>query len=423
MGGLSRKSFQITTLTGKDASSVLLLDAGNLLFKRPTVAHPQELLTASGVMDIYRLMAYDAVAVGPNDLAAGMGFLKKSELKDFPWLSANLRDKNQTPIFPPARIIERGGIRIGIIGLTGQVAAGSLETSVVDWRTVLPEQLDRLSKDCQLVIVLSNLPVEDNAEVVQKYPQVHVLIAAGQQPGNVMPRVDNGTLVTQTMNQGKNLGVLNLDWVPGTSWAVNRDLEGQIASEKNAQKRQSSFTSVVIPLTKNLQEDPRIAAQIQHIKEQINTHNQAATTTDTRQNSAGSETFSGLVGFTRCQECHQTQARFWQTTRHAQSYTTLQRQQQNFNGDCLPCHITGNPPASGTSAPAPAEPLPTPSPGLQAVGCEVCHGPGPAHVDSPENIKPPRKVDEKICVSCHTKERDPHFDYRQKITKVSCPAD
>ncbi len=288
MGGLSRKAFQITTLTGQDAPPALLLDAGNLLFKQPTVAHSQELRTAGGLMAIYQQMGYDAVAVGPNDLAAGMEFLKRSEAREFPWLSANLRDKNQAPIFPAARIIDRGGMRIGILGLTGQLAAASLETKVVDWRSVLPEQLDRLAKECHLVIVLSNLPAGDNVEIAQRYPQVHVLIAAGQQqPGKTLPRVDNGTLVTQTLSQGKNLGVLNLDWVPDNSWDIDR------AEERYELQQKSSFTSAVIPLTKNLPEDPQIAAQIQVIKEQRYTGSQGAAAADHRQNSAGSEAEAG----------------------------------------------------------------------------------------------------------------------------------
>ncbi len=418
MGGLSRRAFQITSLTDKDAPPALLLDAGNLLFKRPTVAHSQELRTAGGLMAIYQQMGYDAVAVGPNDLAAGMEFLKRSEAREFPWLSANLRDKNQAPIFPAARIIDRGGMRIGILGLTGQLAAASLETKVVDWRNVLPEQLDRLAQECHLVIVLSSLPAGDNLEIAQKYPQVHVLIAAGQQqPGETLPRVDNGTLLTQTLSQGKNLGVLNLDWVPDNGWDLDR------AEERYDLQQKSSFTSAVIPLTKNLPEDPQIAVQIQAIKKQQYTESQGVAAAGHRQNSAGSGAEAGLAGFPRCQECHQAQARYWQTTRHAGSYSTLRQQQQNFNVDCLPCHTTQIPLSPGASNGPPVEALLVATPGLQAVGCEVCHGPGLDHAAAPENVKPARKVEEKICISCHTKERDPLFDFRQKLSKVSCPTE
>jgi hypothetical protein len=416
MGGLSRRAFQITTLTGKDQPPVLLLDAGNLLFKRPTVAHSQELLTAGGLMAIHQRLGYDAVAVGPTDLAAGVEFLKRSGPRDFPWLSANLRDKKGIPIFPATRIIKRGAIDIGILGLTGPQAT-ALGTQVVDWRAVLPEQLDRLGKECQLVIVLSSLPAGDNIEIAKEYPQVQILIAAGQQqPDKALPRVENGTLVTQTLNQGKTLGVLDLDWAPGNGWDMG-------PAEPHYQPQQKSrFTSAVIQLTKNLPEDPQTAAQIQMIKEQQHTNSQAAAP-DHRQNPPGSETEAGLAGFPRCLECHQVQAGYWRTTRHAESYSRLRQQQQNFNVDCLSCHTTQIPLAPGATKAPSFEMLLTVPPGLQAVGCEVCHGPGLAHAATPENVKSRRKVDEKICISCHTKERDPLFDYRQKLPRVSCPAE
>ncbi|MBU1564613.1 MAG: hypothetical protein KJ630_03165 [Proteobacteria bacterium] len=421
MGGLSKKAYQISIHSDEKALPTVLLDAGNLLFKQPTVAHSQELVTAAGILQIYKQMAYDAVAVGPLDLAAGIEFLKDGKLEDFPWLSANLTDKNHKLIFPAVRIIERGEMKIGVIGLTGQIADTSQEAIVTDWRKVLPEHLQRLTKECQLVIVISSLTGKDNAELTRQFPQVHILISADRQQGNIVPRVDNSTLITQTMNQGKYLGVLNLDWIPGSSWAKDRVQEKQTASEKETIHPLSSFSGNFIALGKNLPDDQQIAAHVEEIKQQINKHNQKLASPDKQQAAADNSPFSGLAGFASCQECHPLQTTFWNSTRHAQAYATLQRQHQNFNLDCLPCHITKNP-APKSTAPSPVEALLALPPTLQSVGCEACHGAGQAHADSPDTIKPQRKVEEKICVACHTKERDPGFDYRQKIPKVRCPA-
>ncbi len=269
MGGLPKRAYQISTLTGNNAPPALLLDAGNLLFKQATVVHSQELLTATGIMEIYQKMAYDAVAVGPHDLAAGIEFLKNGRVADFPWLSANLIDKNNARIFPAVKILTRGSMKIGIIGLTGKIAAKSQEAVVVDWRKVLPEHLQHLKNECQLVIVLSSLSDQDNNELTRQFPQVHLLISADQQLGNITPKVDNGTLVTQTMSQGKYLGVLDIDWISGSGWAKNEE-ERRIATEKGGSHPLSSFTGNFIPLNKNLPEDRQIAARIEEIKQQIN---------------------------------------------------------------------------------------------------------------------------------------------------------
>jgi Cytochrome c554 and c-prime len=377
------------------------------------------LLTASGLLEIYQQMAVDAVAVGPHDLAGGLEFLKNDQFKSFPWLSANLVDKHGNPLFSAAKIIERGAMKIGIIGLTGSIAAASPEIIVADWRKVLPEHLERLAKECQLMVVLSSLNSEDNAELTRQFPQVHVLLTADKRQGNILPRVENNTLVTQTMSQGKYLGILNLDWTPGGSWS--RDQGQQISFENRPSQLLSNFNGNFIPLSKNLPEDPPIAASIELIKQRISTHNQQSASVDKRQNAEGDQSFSGMAGFVRCRECHPLQAQFWSTTRHARAYATLQQQRQNFNLDCLPCHITKNPDRDKTASWS-VESLLTLPATLQAVGCEACHGAGLAHADAPDTVKMNRKVKEQTCLACHTTERDPAFDYREKVLKVSCPA-
>lgn len=421
MGGLSKKAYQMTTLTGNNFPPAILLDAGNLLFKHAAVTHSQELLTAAGLMEIYQQMTYDAVAVGPHDLAAGIEFLKNGRVADFPWLSANLIDRNNTRIFPAVKVITRGIIKVGIIGLTGQIATKSQEAIVDDWRKVLPEQLQRLQTEaCQLVVVLSSLSGEDNAELTRQFPQVHLLISADQQQGNLGPKVDNSTLVTQTMSQGKYLGVLDIDWIPGSGWAKSGE-EGRITAVKGSAHPRSSFSSNFIPLGKNLPEDRQIAAGIEQIKQQIYKLNQKSAATERQPHGAADPSFKGLTGFSLCRECHALQSQFWSSTKHAGAYATLQQRRQNFNLDCLPCHITRNPAPEGAGS-SPLESLLTLPATLQAVGCEVCHGAGLAHAEAPDKVKQQRKVKEKTCTACHSKDRDPAFDYRQKINKVSCPA-
>lgn len=421
MGGLSKKAQQISMLNERDRMPAILLDAGNLLFRRSTISHSQEVVTATGLMHIYQQMAYDAVAVGPNDLAAGLELLRSGQEQGFPWLSANLTDKHRQPLFPAAKIIERGGMKIGIIGLTGQPDTPSQETLVADWRAVLPAQLDRLGREARLTIVLSSLSAQDNAEITRLYPQTQLLITADGQQGNLTPRVANSTLVTQTMNQGKYLGVLSLDWIPGGTWPSGKQPGPEIPSDKAATQPACSFSGNFIPLGKHLPEDPRIATLIEDIKAQISAHNRQAADRS-RQNGTAVADLGSMTGALRCQECHPRQTEFWLTTAHARSYSTLQQRQQNFNFDCLPCHVTGQAPAGAKATPPSVEVFLTLPASLQSVGCESCHGPGQAHSQNPQQVNPGKEVMEATCRTCHTRERDPLFNYRQKISRVSCPA-
>ena len=114
MGGLSKKAFQISALSAQSDTPAIFVDAGNLLFKpKASPATIDDEITASGIMDIQQLMAVDAVAVGPHDLAAGIDFLLAARSKGFPWLSANIVDRNGVPLLAPSLTMSRCGVDVG----------------------------------------------------------------------------------------------------------------------------------------------------------------------------------------------------------------------------------------------------------------------------------------------------------------------
>jgi predicted CXXCH cytochrome family protein len=62
----------------------------------------------------------------------------------------------------------------------------------------------------------------------------------------------------------------------------------------------------------------------------------------------------------------------------------------DWRQECGSCHVTG---------------LNTATWGFTefGVGCESCHGPGGAHADDPENVKPFAEVDAQVCGACHSR--------------------
>ena len=123
---------------------------------------------------------------------------------------------------------------------------------------------------------------------------------------------------------------------------------------------------------------------------------------------------------TTCAPCHFPQTEFWKKTAHYSAYQTLAEQEQQFNLDCLPCHVTaeyGDVKISGNDAVLLSLP-----PVLQQVGCEVCHGPGKNHAASQDPAAISRKPGILICMRCHTAERDEEFNYENNIERIACPA-
>lgn len=102
------------------------------------------------------------------------------------------------------------------------------------------------------------------------------------------------------------------------------------------------------------------------------------------------------VGSEACASCHRAEHADWLTTPHGGAWKTLERAQRQRVRNCVACHVVGFGQESGYQFDAPDE-------ALRGVGCEVCHGPGGAHVasgGSRETIR--RAPDRELCAACHT---------------------
>ena len=140
MGGLSKKLFQIKNLTEEKSTNRLLVDSGNLLFKRKIVAKGinQERLTAATILDVYTDIGYDAVAVGPHDLAGGLTLLQESKASGFPWLSANIVGKNGQLLFKSIIKKQIQGRNIAITAVSNAPERAIPGVEMQSWEEVLP---------------------------------------------------------------------------------------------------------------------------------------------------------------------------------------------------------------------------------------------------------------------------------------------
>ncbi len=117
------------------------------------------------------------------------------------------------------------------------------------------------------------------------------------------------------------------------------------------------------------------------------------------------------VGSAACQSCHVKEHELWSKSDHAHAFATLAKSGEQKKPDCQRCHTTGFGEPTG---------FPAGEKKLENVGCESCHGPGKAHVDSggtgPNTIlRLTEKCDDcvilQICGSCHDDANDPGFEF------------
>jgi thiol-disulfide isomerase/thioredoxin len=132
-----------------------------------------------------------------------------------------------------------------------------------------------------------------------------------------------------------------------------------------------------------------------------------------------------LVGFAEgetagseaCTGCHAAEHDVWAAGPHAHAFELLDAGQQT-DVSCVRCHASARVPGPAASEVAGYRTT-------EGVGCEACHGPGKAHVDSGgkapiEGLGEdcPVCVVEALCTTCHTPEQDPAWSLDAKLPLV-----
>jgi len=483
LGGLSKKAYQLEKIRSLHEIPSLTIDAGNLLFKQeslPPAMLEQAMISAEAITESYNLMQYDAVAVGRNDLAAGLSFLEKQAARsNFKWLSANLvHNSTGKPVFSASIIRLIGNIRVGIIGLTDNAANVRLrpdeDATLLPWQDILPGLTAELSSQCDMLILLSNNPSDENLEIVNSFEDIHLVIPSSPRSGNSPPQLVNKSIVVQTGKQGKYLGWMLIDWQNSRTWGrdgatrelatrkqeldgingrisriertaakedltANKSYQNLLAARdealsrivflENEQKAQqesgqspSTFENYFITLDVNLPDQPDVQQIVETAKFKVNEAGRSRATAAASTSAQPMLSIEKLAftGWKTCAQCHAAQTDFWRKTDHFFAYKTLVEDEQQFNLDCLTCHVTAE--YGATKINGDDSVLLSLPPVLQLVGCEVCHGPGKSHAALQDPATISRIPSAVICLRCHTHERDEEFNYDNDVERIACPA-
>jgi hypothetical protein len=479
LGGLSKKAYKINEIRENNPLPSLILDGGSLLFKTKRVTPglaEQAKITAKGIVEAYNNMGYHAVGIARRDLAGGLAFLKEiSNRAAFDLLSANVVYKSTgKPVFTPKLVRNVGPLSVGVIGITGSKKpfpfVDADDAEILPWQEVLPDIVAQLSKTCDMIILLSNHKLMQNKEIVENVPGIHIVIQSGENTANLAPiKIDN-TLIFQTAKQGKYLGWMKINWRDTHVWE-DSTLKNELALKKiemdklykqlrfskdrnametrkdddvglafkekkerlldeikrlevaitqeNKDHPASTYTNHFITLNNFLPDNPQVLTIVEKTKQEVSKieKKKALQQLSKEASSQDESARFGYTGWQFCARCHHTQAAFWKKTGHSNAYKTLSDKQQNFNLDCLPCHVTYDP---GNKSVKLKDILSFPS-DLLNVGCELCHGPGLFHNEDPAKQSMDPRPAEKICIRCHTPERDHNFIFQKDIKAIACP--
>lgn len=442
------------------APNSALLAAGPLFFMNTALTperQTQDTWKADALARSLGAAGLRAWAPGANDWAAGADtFTSLASSAQATALAVNLR----APGLAPVRVFDVGGTKVGVAGVSVPLHEGKLPSGVSSLDPLAELKKAKLTLDAQgakVRVLLTAMPRGDALRLIDQVTGFQLLVVGksfDQGETNdppTPPEVVGGTLVVEAPNHLQALAVVDLfvrddQFVfadgSNTAAAAEREslaariaeLEARLAAAQAADKgadadlaarkadlermkgeqKQLSAPSVpqkgsffqyhLVEVRDALGNENTVHSLIDGYYQRVNDHNKDVFKDKLPLPAPAGE--SHYVGVDVCSTCHKSEREFWNLTQHAGAYATLSSAHKEFNLDCVSCHVTGYDKPGGSTVVHVEK--------LSNVQCEVCHGPGSRHVDTPLDAKLIALPEQTLCAAqCH---HPPHVKADWSVT-------
>jgi hypothetical protein len=406
-GGMARRATLFKELREKKWP-VVGLDVGGLVhgFGR------QAELKYQTAAESKRKIGYGAIAFGTDDLRLPAGELVAAAAsvdgKPSPFVAANIGLLSKPgEITPQSRVIEAGGMRIGVTAILGKQYQREIrndEIEFLDPEAALSKIVPELRQKCDYMILLAHATLTESVELGKRFPEFNAIVTSDGQPeppAEAQAIKGMKTLMILVGYKGQNAIVLGLYDDPKQPFRYQR-----------------------VPLDSRFAPSPNMKLLMAGYQEQLRSIGFAGLGLRPVAHPM-SETNGRFVGSKKCATCHEKSYDIWKKSGHGRAYETLAKTNppRNFDPECLSCHVTGWHPTkffpyiSGFES---AEKTPQ----LRDTGCENCHGPGEKHIAAEsggdtalqEKLRKAMVITKaeskkQQCYSCHDLDNSPDFDF------------
>jgi len=377
-------------------------------------------------------------------------FLERAREAKTRVLAANV-SKAGKPVFGPSVTRDAGGVRVAFVGAVEphgawQRAGYAVADPVPALKTAA---VQARSSGAKIVVAVLHMPFARGQQIAGEIGADFALLA---HDGRASFRAEpaNSALVFGAGAQGRQVSVLELSGVgapgvwkdTGETDRIDRDLAAVNAGIVSMEKRRGtlpldkrgSLEESILDLRQRrsdlitrkaaldlqgatgrrfrldprtlgteIANEPKMQALVdtfKHDLDQINARIAAQPQGEAR-----------FAGVKACATCHTAAFDVYKDTPHSIAWTTLVRETQDKNLNCVGCHSSGFRTPGGWNDPAQI--------GIHKdVNCESCHGPGLAHSRAPSKENIVRLMPEKACIACHDENQAEKFvdaTYRPKI--------
>ena len=364
-GGLARRA----TVLQQQGGQHVYLEVGGAA--AGTTEYFREKFTA--VLLGEKTMNVAAHNLGKAEIALGADVLQvAAQDTGVPFISANAKRANGTPLAPAVQIIGVAGRKVAIVGVVSPKFA-TADVRVDDPRTAILAALPAKGSYDSL-IVLAYLPEDELAALATSLPEADAIVG-GPTGQAISPRYVGPTLLASATNKGKFLVKLT----------------GEA----------KGWRGETIEVAHTFGEDAKQQENLKRYLSRLDALDIAADETGLMQPIANAPASYKVAGSESCIQCHQADSEAWALSKHAHAGETLKAKGFHVDAYCLQCHSTGfGLPGGFASIKRTAT--------LAVIGCESCHGPSAAHAKEPTVRTPFAAFDQ--CIRCHDQENSPTFN-------------
>jgi hypothetical protein len=431
-----------------DAPHSVLLGAGPVFFMNTSLSkerETQDRWKADALARSLGAAGLRAWAPGANDWAGGAEtFNALANAAQAIPVAANLTG----PGLHAVRVFEVGGTKVGVAGVSLPLYQANLPPGISAQDTLSELQKAKAALDSQgarLRILLTAMPRGDALRLIDQVSGFQVLVIGksfDQGESNdrpTPPQVVGTTLVVEPPNHLQALGVVDLfvqgdkfEFADGSNTAATAereslslritDLEARLARASDAGKASdadlaarradlerlkaeqkkppapsvaqpgSFFQYRSVEVRDTLGSEATVQSLMDGYYRRVNDHNRDVFKDKLPLPAPAGQ--SHYVGVEVCSTCHRSEREFWNRTQHAAAYATLSSAHKEFNLDCVSCHVTGYDRPGGSTVVHVEK--------LRDVQCEVCHGPGSRHSETPLAEKSIALPEQSLCAAqCH----------------------
>jgi hypothetical protein len=361
VGGLARRATRLRALRAQAAPYFLLLEGGNLA---------EDLTQAQVVLEVLRLLAYDVVGLGEQDVRLGPALYQEALRRSLP-VTVCPSPADCPKEIPFYHLCKVGGYRIGVWSLVPSAATSAL-AQVSSW-------LQGEGAQVHGVLIFSSLGAEEEKQLETLLAGTGAMAAIISRQVRVDASLERkGHRIWLPACAKGEIGLIQVHPDPASGWSMSY-------------RRERVTTAVPA----DAQVQSLVQSYYAEQAEQLLLASALRTVTWTQ---------IGYRPAQLCRDCHPAQVEAWQRSKHAQAVQTLQEQGRLVPA-CLRCHSElyrrtqkYHPQVLGAG---------------NGVECASCHGDGVLHAALGSKGTIRRQVPVSTCRHCHDAENDPRFVYEE----------